>query len=118
MRILNGFFLVAFLLSIAVQHNDPDPLRWMVLYGAAAACCLAWERRWGPRWLPALPCVVALGWLVLVLADIPPGAEILPAMSDWHMKSGGSEELREAGGLLLVGTWMAALGWRPRRENA
>jgi hypothetical protein len=38
------FFLAlatAYLLfAAAVQHNDPDPLHWMALYGLTAACCM------------------------------------------------------------------------------
>lgn len=29
-----------FLLAVAVQWNDPDPVRWMAIYGAAFGVCL------------------------------------------------------------------------------
>lgn len=114
MRLANLLFLLAFLLSVAVQHNDPDPLRWMALYAAAAAACLAWDRRWGPRWLPAVPGGVALAWSVAVLVAVPAGVDVGHAVTDWHMHAGGSEEVRELGGLWLVVGWMGALAWRPR----
>ena len=36
----NALALAAFLFSVAVQFNDPDPLRWVAVYGAAAIVCL------------------------------------------------------------------------------
>ena len=34
-RAFNGLMCALFLLSVVVQWNDPDPLRWMAIYGAA-----------------------------------------------------------------------------------
>lgn len=36
-RIVNAVLAVLFLLSMAVQFNDPDPAFWVVVYGAVAA---------------------------------------------------------------------------------
>lgn len=38
-KIANGFFAVIFLVSAAIQHNDPDPLLWMSIYGYGALIC-------------------------------------------------------------------------------
>ena len=35
-QLLNGLFLLAYLLSALVQINDPDPAIWIALYLAAA----------------------------------------------------------------------------------
>jgi hypothetical protein len=37
LRLASGLFAALFLLGAIVQINDPDPLRWMLLYLAAAA---------------------------------------------------------------------------------
>ena len=31
---------VLFLIAAALQYNDPDPLRWMAIYGLAVLACL------------------------------------------------------------------------------
>ncbi len=50
-----------FLFCMAVQVNDPDPLRWIALYGLAGLSCgLSYFGRL-PRMVP-----LALGWLSFV----------------------------------------------------
>ena len=36
-RGISIFMVLIFLLSVAVQYNDPDPLEWMIIYGICAA---------------------------------------------------------------------------------
>ncbi len=47
MKVLNIFFIILFLLSAALQYNDPDPYIWMpvYLYGALL-CFLALKKRY------------------------------------------------------------------------
>ena len=37
MKILSAAMCLLFVVAMAVQLNDPDPLRWVLLYGIAAA---------------------------------------------------------------------------------
>jgi len=39
-RALNGLMAALFALAVAVQYNDPDPVRWMAIYGAACIVTL------------------------------------------------------------------------------
>ncbi len=39
MKALNIFFIILFVLSAALQYNDPDPYVWMPLYLYAALLC-------------------------------------------------------------------------------
>lgn len=39
MRILNALLALAFFLFVAFQYNDPDPLPWMLAYGAVGTLC-------------------------------------------------------------------------------
>jgi len=39
MKVLNIFFIAIFILSAALQYNDPDPLVWMPIYLYAAWLC-------------------------------------------------------------------------------
>ena len=61
-RIVAGFFVLVFGLSIAVQFNDPDPVLWIAIYAVAAV--LATAAVFGRFWLvptgAALACYLVL----------------------------------------------------------
>ena len=40
MKKLNWIFFLIFLLGAVLQFNDPDPVIWMAMWGAAAGACL------------------------------------------------------------------------------
>ena len=109
---VNTFFLIAYLLSAAVQYNDPDGLLWMAVYLSAAAMCIAHYRRRQPRWLPPALLVVCLLWigtlLPAIVGQVSP-AEIFDSIS---MRTRAVEEAREIGGLALVALWAGALAFR------
>lgn len=117
MRIANAIFALLFVFAAVVQYNDPDPLLWIAAYTAAAAACVAWEFGRAPRWVPGVLAVVTLGWAGLIAAGIRLDAPFGEALTDWQMHAGGSEELREALGLVLVAAWMTALALVPRRTG-
>jgi hypothetical protein len=105
-----------FLLSLAVQYNDPDPELWMPIYGLAAT--LAGLGAAGR--LPLAPNALAL---VLYLVLFALWAEALvgarhQAFRSWHMQAPEDEAPREAGGLALCALWsgvQTALARRLRR---
>src|SRR4029079_15379496 len=68
MRIANYVMIPLFLMCVVVQYNDPDPIRWMLIYGAALICCILFAMRELPKLLPLVVAVVALVWA----ATIPP----------------------------------------------
>lgn len=108
-RALTVLIGVFFLLAVVVQYNDPDPLRWMAIYGAAAVACLLLLRGGLPRWLPALVGLVALVWA----ATLTPGVvgQVAPGdlFREVKMASPAVEEAREMIGLLIVAVWMLVL---------
>jgi hypothetical protein len=73
MRILYAVLAVFFLLSAAVQYNDPDPVPWMLLYGAVSVlmALAALERNYHPLYRPAVGiCIVAAtGWALMLAPD-------------------------------------------------
>jgi hypothetical protein len=48
-KALNIFFIIIFVISAALQYNDPDPYIWMPLYlYAALLCYLALKKDYNP----------------------------------------------------------------------
>jgi hypothetical protein len=106
LRVANAVMAALFALAAAVQVNDPDPVRWMAVYGAACACSLMAARGRSPH--PAVPAAlaaIAVTWAVTIGLRV--GASSYPHMFDaWEMKTPAIEEAREATGLVLVAGWM------------
>lgn len=50
MKIFNLLFCLLFVLSAALQYNDPDPYIWIPIYGYGAVLCwLAFRNKYHPR---------------------------------------------------------------------
>ena len=114
-----GFVL--FVLSGAVQFNDPDPLPWVAVYATAALLC-AWAAlgRFG-RASTLLALAVATTAFVWAATLAPSAVAFLRSERQavaFTMKTGDllEEEARESGGLVLVTLWSAILGMRGRRR--
>ena len=104
-----------FALCVVLQWNDPDPLAWMAVYGAAAVLgVLAAEGR-APRAALGALMLVCAGWMVVLWpgvvefarrGDLGLIAASMKAEQPWI------EEAREFGGLLGVLAWCATACWR------
>ena len=112
--VLNSIFLIAYLLSAAVQYNDPDSLRWIIVYLAASVMCIAWFRHKLPRWYPPLLLVVSLVWIGTLLPTVVGQVSLAEMVESISMKTKSVEEAREIGGLLLVAIWSGFLMQRRR----
>lgn len=105
--VLNGIVMVLFAAAAVVQYNDPDPVLWMIVYGAAALCCALYLGGWRPRLfsvvLSGAYVVGALYVLPRVLSGVgfldPTGQEMI----------GVTESGREMMGLLLAAGWTGML---------
>jgi len=97
-----------FVLGALVQYNDPDPVRWIAIYIAAAVAVLVVK-----RWLAAGVAVAALCWAGAIaaggLVPVEPGELVA------GMKTQGVEEWREMLGLLIIaaGCGAAFMSERP-----
>lgn len=112
LMVLNIVFAVIFLFAAAVQYNDPDPFRWIAIYGAAAAVCfLVASARVGTM-LPLVVGLVALGWALTILPGLF-GESIAPdqVFGTMHMANYAVEETREMLGLTVVSAWMLFLAY-------
>lgn len=113
----NAVMLLAFAFSVIVQVNDPDPLLWMLIYGAAAAVCgLELGRRSNPLFAMGLS-AAALGWAATIAPRVIGKVPFAAMFAEFEMKDLGVEESREMYGLLIVALWMAVVAvaaWRRR----
>jgi Transmembrane family 220, helix len=103
-----------FLLSVAVQWNDPDPYLWMPIYGLAAGLAgmgAAGRLPLGPN---AAALVLFLGLFALWAPSFV-GARC-EAFESWHMLAAEDEAPREAGGLALCALWSAVQTVAARRR--
>src|SRR5262245_49200215 len=115
--IVNAVMLLAFTASVMVQVNDPDPLAWMAIYGAAAIVCGLELRRRTRAWLPLVVALVALVWVGTIAPRVIGKVPFGSMFAAFEMKDLGVEESREMYGLLLIALWMATVSlaaWRRR----
>ena len=110
--VFNTLFLAVYLLSAAVQYNDPDPVRWMLVYLAAALMCILQYRGKRQRLLPMLLLAVSLLWMGSLLPSFVGQATPAEIFASITMQTRAVEEAREFGGLLLVALWAGILGLR------
>ena len=115
-RAANAAVALLFLFAVVVQYNDPDPSRWMAIYGAAAAA--SGLAAWGttPRRACLVIAGVAIVWSIGIIGGGAGRADYLRMFDAWEMTSARVEEAREAAGLLIVAGWMILLGARARRR--
>lgn len=113
-RVANLTLGALFAVSAALQLDDPDPLRWMAVYGASALACVASSAGWpGARWLAGATGVIALGWAASLLPATLPGFEARQLLRSMKADTPEIELGRELLGLLIVAAWMSALVVRP-----
>lgn len=118
MRVVAGSFAALFLLAVAVQWNDPDPLPWMLGYGLAAGLSVATCFGRIPVALNALAAVAFVAWFATLAGSLP-GAPSA-AFTSFEMQAASHEEPREAVGLLLAAAWtglQSLVGWRRGRAG-
>ena len=109
---LNWAMFAIFLGSAIVQYNDSDWVFWVFVYLVSSVFCLAKHIGFIPRfgyWVfSSFAFLMAVYWL----QSVPNEANVLGSLTDTGMVHLGSERVREVGGLVLVGTWMAVLGFQ------
>jgi hypothetical protein len=103
---------VLFGIAAALQYNDPDPIRWMAIYGLAALACLLALAGRLPRVAAVAIGLAALAWAATLAPGVVGKVSIGELFESYAMKSEPVEEAREMGGLLIVAAWMAVLALR------
>lgn len=110
--VADSVMLLLFAFAVVVQYNDPDPIRWAVLYAlAAVACGLSLARRLR-SWFPAALAGVALVWAGTIAPRVIGDVGFLDMFGAFEMESVAIEESREMYGLVLIAGWMTVLSVR------
>ena len=102
---------------IVLQHNDPDPIRWMLMYGVAAIVTALLPAK--KQLVPAgfLVAAVALLWAAYLLVVVWGRMEVTDLANKMSEKGGAVEAGRESGGLGIAGLWLVfASGFRRTRS--
>lgn len=127
MKIINGFFALLFILSAALQYNDPDPYVWIPIYLTGAYLCIQAIRGRYPRVLYVIATCVYAVYALYLLFDTT-------GVLNWFNKHNAEniaqsmkatkpyiEETREFFGLVLLmlvlGLNMLMFWWRSKRNN-
>ncbi|MEW5974945.1 MAG: transmembrane 220 family protein [Acidobacteriota bacterium] len=105
----NILMMVAFILSVVVQYNDPDPLRWILIYGLAGWLCIQKHRNKLRWYVAAAVAFVSLVWAVALAPSVVGQVRFAELFESIEMKSVRVEEAREMGGLLIIAAWMLVL---------
>ena len=93
---------VLFSLSVGLQVNDPDPVEWMAIYGAAAiACAILPARRLYAAFGIAVG-LVAAAWGAYLGSRVFGDLAFSDLFMKMHEKGGAVEVGREAAGLAIV----------------
>lgn len=109
MKILNWLMTAMFVFSVVVQYNDPDPARWMAIYGAAALACVLFIKAKAHWQLPAAIGLISLAWALSYASQVIGKVRFGELFEAFEMKDARVEVGREMGGLLIVAVWMAVL---------
>jgi hypothetical protein len=105
-----------FAVCVALPYNDPDPIRWMAIYGVGALVAALIPIKKPVAGLGVLLGLVALAW-ALYLVHATWGVIALSDLTNKMSEKGGAvEEGREAGGLAIMGAWLLfAAAFRGKR---
>jgi hypothetical protein len=106
---------VLFSVSVGLQENDPDPIRWMALYGSAGIVCLFFCRDRRAAIPGAVVGLVALVWGIYWTSQVYDVLSFSDLFLKMDEKGGAVEVGRESGGLIIVAAMMlagSAFRWR------
>lgn len=121
LRTISAAMGLLFLAASVSLYNDPDPIAWMGLYGAAAATAFLGALDRLPRWLPAAVGIVAVVWAGRLLPQMAGHVPLAELVREFEAATPLVQEGRAALGLVLVAAWMGALAFhaarRPRAER-
>jgi hypothetical protein len=106
----------AFASFAALQYNDPDPVRWIAIYGAAVVISAALPRSRAAAVPGLVVGLAAAAWAAYLAYGVWRVIGVSDLWLKMSEKGGAVEEGREAGGLAIEAAWLlAASAFRRRR---
>lgn len=106
-----------FAICVALQYNDPDPIRWMLIYGAAMVVSILMPMKRDAAKLGLVVALIALVWAAMLILGIYDKVTLSDVFLKMSEKGGAVEEEREAGGLLIEGVWLVFASWYRLRRS-
>ena len=106
-----------FAICVALQYNDPDPIRWMLIYGAAMVISILMPMKRDAAKLGLVVALIALVWAAMLILGIYDKVTLSDVFLKMSEKGGAVEEEREAGGLLIEGVWLVFASWYRLRRS-
>ena len=118
-KVVNAVMVILLLISVGLQYNDPDPIRWMSIYGVAAILSIA-EGKLGRLNLiaPVAVALIALLWAGVIARGMKASVTVPELFRPMDPNRPQIEEGREIGGLLIVAAWMLFLAFRAYLRRA
>lgn len=107
-----------FAVCVALQYNDPDPIRWMLIYGTAMVVSVLLPLKRDAAKVGVLVAALALVWSAILILGIWDKVSLSDVWLKMSEKGGAVEEEREAGGLLIEGVWLVLASWYRLRRAA
>lgn len=107
-RHASWFMAALFGLCVVLQVNDPDPLRWMLIYGAAMVVTFALPVKREVAFLGLVAGAAALIWAIVLSMHVWGVIELGDLWKKMSEKGGAVEVGREAGGLWIEAVWLLA----------
>jgi len=121
MKIVNWGLCSLFFLSAFLQYNDPDPIAWMLIWGAAGVVCLLYGFGSLSLIFPIALVLIGLVWAGFLLPRIIETFDSI-GWDEVFMQATMSniivESVREMGGLLIIAVWMSLLIVQKVKKNA
>lgn len=115
-RYTNYIFAFLFGLSAIAQINDPDPLFWVMIYGAGSLVSFlyAFNKLW---WVFALVVTLIAGiWALTIIPDLTLSG-FQNILEEIGMSYIGVEAAREFSGLIIIALWCGVLGLKSRKVS-
>jgi hypothetical protein len=107
---------ILFMVCVGLQENDPDPIRWMAIYGAAGLSCAVLPHRRAVAIPAAAVGLVAAAWGAYLAHQVIGVLSFSDLFLKMDEKGGAVEVGREAGGLVIVAAMMlGGAGFRATR---
>lgn len=107
-RYASWVMAVLFAVCVLLQLNDPDPVRWMAIYGAAMVVSAALPVKRAAWPAGVVVGLAALVWAVVLTMHVWGVIHIGDLWKKMSEKGGAVEEGREAGGMWIEAVWLLA----------